>query len=153
MARDTSAPGDPSTMTDGKMFQMVASVLEEHAERIFVYAKDGRRLIADLRRRANGEAPPVREDIEDFRAVSNTGEVVVSVPSPRHRSEEIVDATYWLPPPIPGRMNLRLSSVDDTGMIADMELGNASVETTKAAISMLMEEHASDQRRRKGKVA
>lgn len=153
MGANASGPGDPATESDGRMFQICAALLEEHAERIFVYAKDGRRLIADLRRRANGEPPPVREDVEDFRAVSPSGETIVSVPAPRHRSEEIVDAKYWLPAPIPGRCNLRLSSVDDTGMIADMELGNASLATTKAVISMLMDAHAIDQRRRQGRTA
>jgi hypothetical protein len=127
-----SSPPDPSVLSDGKMFQMCAALIEEHAERIFVYAKDGRRLIADLRRRANGEPAPLREDVEDLRAVSSSGETLVSVPSPRHRSEEIEDATYWLPAPIPSRCNLRLSTVDDTGMIADMELGNASPATAEA---------------------
>lgn len=149
MGRNTSAPADPSVLSDGQMFQICAAVFEEHADRLFVYGKDGRRLIDDLRRRAKGEAPPVREDVHDFEAVAASGEVVAKMPAPRHRSEEIVDATHWLPSPIPGRINLRLSSVDDAGMIADMELGNSSLTTAEKAISMLTAEHAADQRRRK----
>ena len=144
---------DPSVLTDGQIFQMVASVLEEHAESIFVYAKDGRRLIADLRRRANGEAAPVLEDINDIQAVASSGEVVIRVPAPRHCSEEIDKEKYWLPLPIPGRLNRRLSSVDESGMIADMELGNASMATTKAAISLLMDAHAADLGRRQTRTA
>lgn len=142
--------GNPANLSDGQMFQMCAAVLETHAESIFVYAKEGRRLIADLRRRSAGEAPPVKEDVEDFEAVSAaTGETIVRAPAPRHRSEEIEDGTHWLPAPIPGRINLRLSSVDDAGMVADMEFGNASIATAEAAIVMLVDAHAADQRRRK----
>lgn len=54
---------DPSVLTDGRLFQLVATVLETHAESIFVYAKDGRMLIAELRKRARTTTPPTKQDI------------------------------------------------------------------------------------------
>lgn len=133
---------DPTVLTDAEMFNFCAEVLEMHVDRIFVYQKDGRRLIADLRRRGAGALPPVRESIDQGGVeVERDGETIARVHELRHRNETIDE---WLPDPAPGRTNIRLSVVDDAGMVAEMEFGNATEQLAKATVSRLTGEHAKD---------
>lgn len=138
---------DPSVLSDGQLFHICAAVFEEHAERLFVYPRDGRRLIAELKKRAAGVVAPIVEDVEQggIEAVAPGGETILRVHEMRHRDETIDE---WLPNPAPGRANIRVSVVDDAGMVAEMEFGNATDRLARATVSALTEEHAKDFRAR-----
>jgi hypothetical protein len=152
---DTEVSGtDPSVLTDAQLLQLCATVFEEHAERLFVYARDGRRLIEELRKRADGTASPVRQDVpsEAFTAVLASGEVVVNVHDVYARGNEPADED-WLPSPEPGRTNIRLVVIDDNGMAASMEFGNASPQLAQRVVSTLTDGHAKDVKRRQKETA
>lgn len=54
---------DPSVLSDGQLFHLVAMLLEVHGEMIFVHEADGKMLIAELRRRAGKTEPPWKQDL------------------------------------------------------------------------------------------
>jgi hypothetical protein len=146
---------DPSVLSDGQLLQFCAAVLEQHAESIFVYARDGRRLIAELRKRSGGTAPPETSDVveDELNAVADTGEVVMRVPGTRPRSQAVADESYWLPNPGPERVNIRMTTVDEGGVLAEMELGNAPAQLAALASSILIQAHSELLKERQGKVA
>lgn len=139
---------DPSVLTDGQLLHICAMAFEEHAERIFVYARDGRRLIDELRKRAAGTDAPTKTDVveEELQGAVN-GEVVIRVPRVRHRTQRLADSD-WFPNPIPGRTNIRFSVVDENGDVTDMELGNAMPALAYQVSTHLMDTHADDLKRR-----
>lgn len=136
---------DPAVLSNAELFHLCATVFEEHAPSIFVYAKDGRRLIAELRKRGAGTTPPVREDVPEggMQVVSDGGDVIVKVSEPRDRAH---DDGKWLPNPRPGMTNIRISVVDEEGHVVDMEFGNATQGLAERVCKSLVAEHAKDVR-------
>lgn len=146
--------GNPSRLNDQQMFHVCAGVFEEHFGTIFVSRSQGRRFIADLRRRAGSEPPPVREDLpgDEQQYAAKTGEVVLRLPKPRARDHQVREVDL-LPNPIPGRANIRIGVVDEGGVVAEMELGNAPPPLAEAVIQILIREHAASLRKRQSETS
>jgi hypothetical protein len=136
------------------MFHVCAGVLQEHFRSIFVSTKEGRRLIADILRRAGTTEPPERLDLpsDTTSYAAKSGEVVIQISKPRPRDHQVREVDM-LPDPIPGRVNIRLGVVDDHGDVVDMELGNAPQELSLAVTKVLIDEHAASLRKRQSETS